>query len=405
MYKKYFPSLSERINWKKLIYFDSACSYLKNIKTIEWINLYYNKFSCCSWDRESSYLGSLLANEISIARQKTKEFIWAADGDYIVFTSSTTDSINKLIYAIDEKKINTFIVTDVEHNSNFLPQYEYSKLRNIDFNIFPYKDIFNIKKLDRELSKYKEPFLFCITHSSNILGGINDIKTIASIVHKNWGYILVDDAQYICHHKENVMLNNIDFLAFSGHKLWWPTGIGILYIKKSCEDLIKYSQKVWWWTIKYYKDNIPYYKLLPDFLEWWVQDFSAIMWFSACIDFLKDMSYEKIEKYISELNEYFWKQFNDKKMWDAFEVLNLPDSHIVTLSPKYFNAQDFHQYCNYFIDDYVVSFRTWTMCADNYVNKYLNWNTNIIRLSFWIYNNKKDIESFMNIISYYLKSI
>lgn len=402
MYKKHFPILNKKINWKSLIYFDSACSYLKNYKTLESINRYYTDFSCCSWDRESSYLGSLLLKEITDTRNNIKKNIWAKKDDYIVFTSGTTDSINKLIFSLDDTKIKTIITSDLEHNSNFLPQLEYSKQKNIDFKVFSYKDILNLEKLEDKLKQLKQPFLLCFTHSSNIIGWNFDIKNISELVHKYGWYILIDDAQYITHNKEDVIKNDIDFLVFSAHKIWWPTWIWILYIKKWLEHFIKYSNKLWWWTIKNINKLQVNYKTLPYFLEWWVQDFAWILWLDWCIDFINEIWYENINNYIKDLVAYFWEKFYKNKLDNYFEILSLKESLIVTLKPKNFNVIDFHGYCNYFLDDYIISFRTWSMCADNYVNNYLHREKNIMRLSFWIYNDKDEIDIFINnLIKYY----
>ena len=404
-FSQHFPILANKIDSKKLIYFDSACSYLKNEKTISWIDRYYNEYSCCSWDREASYLWSKLFEEIVNSRNKIKDFIGAKKSDHIIFTSGTTDSINKLIYALDENKIKTLITSDLDHNSNFLPQLEYSKNKNIDFCIFPYKEILNLDMLKKRLSSIKFPFLFCFTHSSNIIWWNFEIKKIAEIVHNYWWYIFIDDAQYISYNQEKVLENDIDFLAFSAHKIWWPTGIGVFYIKNSSEDIIRYSNKVWWGTVKTIFEYIPRYKNFPDFLEWWVQHFAWILWFSDCLDFINNIWIDNINKYILELSDYFFKNFEKNNFGKEFDIISLRQSWIITLKPKNFNCIDFNNYCNYFLENYIISFRTWSVCADNYVNNYLSWDKNIIRISFGIYNQKKDIDIFIDVLKNYLKDI
>jgi len=402
MYKKDFPVLNNNKEWKKLIYFDSSCSYLKNKYTINGINKYYLEYSCCSWDREASFLWSKLFWEINDTRSLIKNFIWANKEDNLIFTSGTTDSINKLIFWIDEKKISTIITSDLEHNSNFLPQLEYCKQKNIKFTIFSYKDIIDPVKLDTKLSIIKWSFLFCFTHSSNIIWWRFYIEEISKIVHKYWGYILVDDAQFISYNEENVIKNNIDFLVFSAHKIWWPTWIGILYIKKWKNEIIKYSNKVWWGTIVNINNFKPNYKKNMDFYEWWVQDFAWILWFWECIKYYKKIWYKEINTHIISLYQYFIKKYNNLNLNSEFNIISTKQSWLITLIPKNINVIDFNSYCNYFLEDYIISFRTWSVCADNYVNTYLNWNNNIIRISFWIYNTKDDIDIFINTLIKYL---
>ena len=405
MLKKDYPLLSKKVNNKNLIYFDSSCTYLKNINTINEVNRYYIDYSCCSGDRESSYLWALLQEEIEDTRSKCIKFIWGQKNDFIVFTSWTTDSINRLIFSIDESKIKNIITSDLEHNSNYLPQLEYSKTKNINFNCFKYKDILDLDILENKLRKINWWFLLCFTHCSNIIGSSFDLQSISKIVHKYWWYFLVDDAQYIAHNRENVLLNYIDFLAFSAHKIWWPTWIWILYVKSWSEDIIKFSSKIWWGTIINLDNEKVEYKKLPYFLEGWVQNFWWILWLKWCINYYNEISYEKINTHINVLVKHFWDKFYENNLDNHFEILSLDNSLIITLKPKSFNVIDFHWYCNYFLDDYIISFRTWTMCADNYVNNYLKWDKNIMRLSFWIYNTNEEIDILINTITQYIKDI
>lgn len=403
MYKKYFSILNKKINQKKLIYFDSACSYLKNNFTIKWINNYYKDYSCCSGDRWTSFLWTQLLEKINKCRKSVKKFINANIDDYIIFTSWTTDSINKLIFSINKKQIHTIITSDLEHNSNYLPQYEYSKQYNIDFKIYSYKDILDYEKLEKKIKKIKPWFLFCFTHSSNIIWYNFNIKDISNLVHKYWGYILVDDAQYIAYNKEDVEENNIDFLVFSAHKMWWPTWIWILYIKKWAEKILKNSNQVWWWTIKKIDSFVPIYKWFPYFFEWWVQNFAWILWLHESIKFYKNIWVDNINKYVTNLSEYFWKKFDKNDLNNEFKIISDKSSAIITLKPLNFNSIDFHLYCNYFLKNHIISFRTWTMCVDNYINTYLDKNINIFRLSFGIYNTKKEIDIFFDVLEEFLK--
>lgn len=405
MYKNDFPILSHKKNWKNLIYFDSACSYLKNYKTIEWITYYYENYSWCSWDRESSFLWSLLQNEIDETRKIVQRFIWARFNDTIIFTSGTTDSINKLVYSLDENIIQTIITSDLEHNSNYLPQFEYSKQKKIDFHIWSYTDILDLDILEAKLSKIKKKFLFCFTQSSNIIWWTFNIKAISNLVHKYWWYIFVDDAQFIWYNEENVSDNNIDFLAFSSHKIWWPTGMWILYVKNGSENILKYSNQVWWGTVLSINEWIPKYKKIPYVLEWWVQNFSWILWLKSCIEYINHIWYTTINTQVLWLTTYFLDQLKNHSLYDLFSVISVENSSLITLIPVKFQSVDFHQYCNYFLEDYIISFRTGSMCADNYINNYLQSEKNIMRLSFWIYNTESEIDTFITVIKNYLKTM
>lgn len=407
MYKNDYPILQRKIEWKTLIYLDSACSYLKNSSTLEWIQNYYLNFSGCSWDRQSSLLGAELHNKINKVRKNIQSFLGANSEDNIIFTWWTTDGINMVISWIDVSQINVVVTTAIEHNSNYLPAYQEAKKRNIQHLHISYDIILNLTKLEecfQGLQNSSKPFLFCITHASNITGEVFDIASISELVHSYGWYILVDDAQFVAHNQEDVIRNNIDFLVFSGHKIWWPTWIGCLFIKKWCETLIVYSSKIGGGTISTMKKWEPKYKWLPDFLEWWVQDFAGILWLGASISYRDSLWTEAIQSHISQLVEYFWEKYRKMK-WDIYFIVRSEKwVWIITLEPKKFQSIDFHQFCNYFLDDVIISFRTGTVCADNYVNSYI-WHSNIFRLSFWLYNTLDDIDSFYDALNSYIESL
>jgi len=161
--KKYvffrFPHSRKKYFLKKLIYFDAACTALKPYQTINGISRYYSEYSCCSWDRESSLLGSRLEEEIQNTRKVIRNFIWAWDTDSIIFTASATDWINIITNAIGSD-IETFIVSNLEHNSIYLPTYESAKQENKNFIVLPYEEILNIEKLEKHLIGIKKHFFY-----------------------------------------------------------------------------------------------------------------------------------------------------------------------------------------------------------------------------------------------------
>lgn len=395
------PRLLQNIDWKKLVYLDAACTYLRNEEFISQIADYYTDFSSCAGDRESSYLWSLLSEKITLVRKNILSFIWADKNDYVIFTSSTTDSINIIAHWIIQN-IDTVIVSDLEHNSNYLPWYNITQQSNKKLLLLPYSDIVDWDTLSGILQDIGEPFLLSITHASNILGWLFDIKSIANIVHKFWWYIFVDDAQFIAHNSENAIDNDIDFLAFSWHKIWWPTGIWVLYIKKTMSSIITNSIHLGWWTVKKITNWIPEYKKFPEFLEWWVQNFSGILWLWSIIQDRISQNSNKNTEYIQNLTDFFHKKFNEGIYQNHMSIISFSQWGIVTICPKTFHAIDFHQFCNFFHSKYIISFRTGSFCADNYVNIYLNGEKNIMRFSFGIYNSYEDIDILFLALNEYL---
>ncbi len=395
-----YPILDQRHSGKKLIYLDAACTYLRSTGFIEASSRYYTEYSSCAGDRESSYLGSRLSEEIELTRRDIKKFLSAAPEDCIVFTWSTTDSINALANGLSED-IKTYLISDLEHNSNYLPWRECALASHRSFQILPHKDVFDPVKLAWILEKIEKPFVLSLTHASNIIGWVFDIALVSEIVHKAGGYFCVDDAQYVAHHQEDVVKNGIDFLAFSGHKIGWPTGIGVLYMKKSVTHLITKSLRYGGWTPKrFWENHIPEYKSLPEILEWGVQNFSGILGLKYAIAEVQDSGGRSA--HVQWITDYFLEKFIFNGFDRYMEIESLPTGNMVTLRPKTFNAIEFHQYCNYFLPDHIIAFRTGTVCADMYAAAYL-WNEkNIMRFSFGVYTSKEEIDVLFSALQQYL---
>ncbi len=403
MFSSDFPILEKSISWKKLIYFDAACTALKPYQTIDGISRYYREYSCCSWDRESSFLGSKLQEEIHQTRKEIQKFLWAHDDDSIIFTGSATDGINMLMHAIGWN-IHTFIVSNLEHNSIYLPAYEVAKKQNKDFLVTPYWEILKREHLEKHLASIQKPFLLSVTHASNIIGGRFDIREVAECVHKYGGYILVDDTQFVSYNDEEMQKNNIDFLVFSWHKIGGPTGIWVLAIKKTASFLIQESSRIGWGTIRSISD-VPVYKWLPYFLEWGVQNFWGILGLLWALSWRNTVTTDILHQHVLSLSQYFIDKLHREKLADILQVISLPESSLISVIPETFQAIDFHQYCNYFLPEAIIAFRTGTMCADIFSQTSLNSEKNIMRFSFGIYNTKEEIDILFIALKTYLWSL
>ncbi len=395
-----YPVLEKDFQGKSLIYFDAACTYLRDQEFIENSIEYYSHYSTCAWDRESSYMGSFLTERLSLVRRDIRAFLWAKSWDYIIFTASTTDAINLLSQAL-AYHIDVFLVSDLEHNSNYLPWYESAKNHGKECILLPFQNVVDLSMLEETLVTIKKPFLLSFTHASNILWGIFDIASISKIVHKHGGYLFIDDAQYLPHHLEDVAMNDIDFLAFSWHKLSWPTGIGVLFIKEELGSMLSYSWRVGWWTLKSIRNGIPEYKPLPEYLEGWVQNFGAILWLGYIVHRRLNDTNNSVE-HIAQLMKYFYSQFEKFWLEKYMKIISYREGSIITICPTTFHAIDFHQYCNYFFEWYIIAFRTGSFCADNYVERYLSGEKNIMRFSFGRYNTPKDIDILLQAFTKYL---
>lgn len=405
--KKEFPVLSSKIDGKKIIYLDNACSVLKPNAVIESVLLYYTKLGGCGGHRSGHILSEKIEEQIDNVRNLTKEFINAADDNEIIFTSGFTEGANFVAegFTFSDKK-NEIIVSDLEHNSNLLPFWEVALKKRLVFKIFKTENdgSFDLNKFKKFISA--KTALVAVSHSSNVFGGILPVKQIAEIVHGVGAKIFVDDAQYLSSHKEDVIENEIDLMAFSAHKIGGPPGVGVLYGKS--ELLKKINRfKVGGGTVKNFslKKNVldVNYLSAPHGFEAGIQNYPGIMGLGAAIKFLNDKGIENIRSHVSELVSYAVGSLLDIYQVKILgDIDNLDKGSIVSfvfLDKKY-TPSDFNIYLNNDLPDKVIAIRVGEQCANLlYKTKKLPKSA---RISFFAYNTKKDVDYFIDALKKYI---
>lgn len=403
--KKEFPVFQKRINGKKLIYFDNACSVLKPQPVIKAVNDYYQNLGTCSGDRSSHHLSWRVQELIEKSREKAREFINASSVKEIIWTRNTTEGINLIATSFPFKKPkNEVILTLLEHHSNFLPFYEHSKRRNFKIRIVPPTKggTLDLNLLEKAITK--KTALVAVTSLSNVTGLIYPVKEIAFLAHRQGAKILVDDAQYIASHKEDVQEKKIDFLVFSGHKIGGPTGIGVLYIKESLiKNLLPYSvgggtiQSV---SIKENKIKVKY--LPPPFcFEAGIQNYAGIIGLGAAISFLEKQN--NIANWVEKLSSYALQQI--KKISEVKFLVNYEVQKPSSLISFYFKDKkvslyDFNLFLNHGLRNYFIAVRCGHHCAQP-LHQFLGSPISM-RLSFFIYNSKKEIDIFVQALKNFL---
>lgn len=399
-----FPALNKKINGKKLIYFDNACSVLKPGFVIDAILSYYRNLGACAGGRSTHLLSQKVEELCEIAREKVKNFIGAKSHKEIIFTKNTTEGINLIAKSFPfSKSKNEVITTNFEHHSNLLPFFEEEKKGRIKLKIFKAEPdgTIDFNKLDKFISS--KTALVSVAHISNVLGNILSIKEIAKIAHKKNALILADDAQYVSVHKEDVQRNDIDFLVFSGYKIGGPTGIGVIYGK---EELLKKLnpfnvgggtvEKVWTERNQLKLKYLP----IPRKFEAGVQHYAGIIGLGAAVDFIQKIGYRQISKHISFLRQYL---ISELLKIPQIKILGRPESSIVSFyfeSKKHF-AHDFNMYLNYEIRDYVVAVRCGHHCAMP-LHQFLKILYSL-RISFFIYNMQGEIDIFIGALHKFLE--
>ena len=231
--RKDFPNLKEKNRGKNLVYLDSAATSLTPKQVINSESEYYEKFGG-SIHRSVYELGEIATNAFENSRKRIADFIGASKNS-IVFTKSATESINLVAesWGYDNLKSgDVVLLTDMEHHSNIIPWQIICKKTGAEIKYLKSTEQGTINLDDLRSSLDNNVKMVSITHASNVFGTINPIKEITDIVKKNGSKIMIDGCQSIPHMKVDVIDLDCDFYAFSGHKMFGPTGVGVLYGKE-----------------------------------------------------------------------------------------------------------------------------------------------------------------------------
>jgi len=297
-----FPLFGKSINGQPPVYFDNACMSLKPLPVIKAINEYYNDYPACG-GRSGHKLADTVTKKVAKARKKVAEFINAKHDEEIIFIRNTTEGINLIAYTLALNSSDIILTTDKEHNSNLIPWQILAKKIGVVHKVVPSKpdNTFDLKKFESLMSGQVK--LVAMGHTSNLDGVSIPAKKIIKIAHKHGALVLLDAAQSAPHKKIEVVDLDVDFLAFSGHKMLGPTGTGVLYGKKTLlenlEPFLTGGDTVEFST---YTDH----KLLPipEKFEAGLQDYAGIIGLGEAADYLKKVGYENIAEHEYKLNKY-----------------------------------------------------------------------------------------------------
>ncbi|MDD5638404.1 MAG: cysteine desulfurase [Candidatus Pacebacteria bacterium] len=300
-----FPILSRKIYDKPLVYFDNGATTQKPKIVIDSITELYSEYNS-NVHRGVHYLSDKMTEKYEIAREKIKNFLNAESNSEIIFTKGTTDSINTVAFSFGEKYIkegDEIIISEMEHHSNIVPWQMLCQRKKSILKIIPFND-----KGELELEEYKKLItpktkIVSIVHTSNSLGTVNPIKEIIDIAHKNNIPVLIDGTQAIQHRKIDVKDLDCDFYCFSGHKIYGPNGIGILYGKeKWLQELPPYQGGGDMIDRVTFEKTI--YAELPFKFEAGTPNYIGAIGLGIAIDYLNNIGMENIYNYEKQLLEY-----------------------------------------------------------------------------------------------------
>lgn len=377
---------------KEIVYFDNGATTLKPDTVKNAIIDYYENYSANA--HRGDYKISMIVDEkYEKTRSKIKEFINAKEDSEIVFTSGTTDSINLIVNSYFRqhlKKDDEVLITYSEHASNILPWFVLQQEIGIKVNYIKLDESYevtldNVKKAITNNTK-----VISLAHITNVVGDVRPIKQIAKLAHENNILLVVDAAQSIAHTKVDVTDMDIDFLAFSAHKIYGPTGIGVMYAKFSLLDEMKPRNYGGGMNAIFTKDGYIELREVPTRFEAGTPNIEGVIGLSAAIDYVNNIGIDKINKYEQDLKKYLLEELSKL---DFIEVYNKnAKGSSVAFNIKNIFAQDTAVY----LDKYNICIRAGNHCA-KILNEAIRVN-NTCRIVISFYNTKEEIDLLINVL-------
>ncbi|MBI4232629.1 cysteine desulfurase [Candidatus Peregrinibacteria bacterium] len=394
--KQDFPIFKRQINGKPLVYLDNAATSQKPKQVIDAISHYYEN-SNANIHRGVHALSEEGTAAYENSRLETAKFINAHSPEEIIFTRNATESINLVAYTWAEKNIQAgdeILVSALEHHSNFVPWQQLAKRKQASLKIIPLKiseETLNKAKqvtieLDLEACKElltKKPKLLALTGMSNVLGTITPLKEIIAQAHQNGSTVLIDAAQSVAHDTTDVQTLNADFLAFSGHKMLGPTGIGVLYAKKELLEQMPpflYGGDM----VKVVSDSATEWNDLPHKFEAGTPNIADVIAFARALAYLKQAGLQNIAQHEHNLLKYAIERFS--KYPEVTLYLSPEQGGILSFTVKGVHPHDIASIFN----QEGIAIRSGHHCNMPLMQKLQIPAT--ARLSFYLYNTEEDID-------------
>lgn len=386
--RSYFPILNQEVNGEPLVYLDSAATSQKPVGVIEAVNKYYREYNS-NVHRGVHTLGTKATDGYEGAREKVRKFINAKTTQEVIFTKGTTEAINTVAssYGIaNVKKGDEIVITYMEHHSNIIPWQQVAKMTGATLKYIPLQEDGSLSLEDVKETVTPNTKIVAVTLISNVLGVINPIKEITKIAHENGAVMVVDGAQGAPHMKIDVQDLDCDFLAFSGHKMCGPTGIGVLYGKKALLENME--------PVEFGGEMIDFvnlydstWKELPWKFEGGTPIIAGAIGLGAAIDFLEEIGLEQIQKHEHQLSTYALEKMSEIEGITIYGPKEAGRrAGLVT-----FNIADVHPHdVATVLDAEGIAVRAGHHCAQPLM-KWLNASATA-RASYYLYNSEEDID-------------
>lgn len=384
-----FPVLNQDVYNKKMIYLDSAASAQKPIQVLlkeeEVHNEYYGNIH-----RGAHFMADKATVAFEDVRSKLQTFINATSKKEIIFTKGTTESVNLVASSFSDaflKEGDEIIVSEMEHHANIVPWQLAAEKKRAKIVKFPFADNGELELDKLESLITDKTKLIAVAHVSNVLGTINPIDEITKIAHKNNVAVFVDGAQAVQHISIDIQELDVDFYAFSAHKMYGPNGVGVLFGKEKWLNKMPPYQGGGEMISEVSFEKTTFNEL-PYKFEAGTPNITSVIAFGAAIDFINETGIHNIAVWEQDLLEYATKKL---KEIDGIKIYGEAQEKSGVIS---FNVNGAHPYdLGMLLDKMGIAVRTGHLCADTVMQHYGINGT--VRISFGMYNTKDEIDTFI----------
>ena len=383
-YKENFPILNNR----DIAYLDSGATTQKPIQVIKEVEKFYEKYNANP--HRGAYTLSIEATELyENTRAKIANFINARYKEEIIFSKNATESLNLIAYSYgmdNLKKDDEVVLSIMEHHSNLVPWQKVTKATESKLKYMYINENFELSDEEIESKITDKTKIVGITHVSNVLGTINNVKKIIKYAHKKGAIVIVDASQSIPHMKIDVQDLDADFLVFSGHKMLAPLGIGVLYGKR--EILNKMEPFLMGGDmIEYVYEQNTTFAPLPNKFEAGTQNVEGVLGLGAAIDYIENIGYDNIQKIEKDVVSYARQELSKLDYLTLYMTPN-EENHSSVIS---FNMNGVHPHdVASILDTEGVCVRSGNHCAQPLM-RFLGIDSTC-RASFYFYNTKEDVD-------------
>lgn len=390
--KQDFPIFNQKINDETLVYLDNAATS-QIPKFVEEKVRDFNEKERANVHRGVHALGLRATNQYESSRQKVANFIGANNAKEVIFTSGCTDSLNLVAASFGEQNMQAgdeILVSIMEHHSNLLPWQQLAKRKQAKLNFIEINSdgLLDIKNLKSKINSKTK--IVALTHVSNVLGTINPIKELTDLAHEKGAIVVVDGAQAVGHFPIDVAELNVDFYAFSGHKMFAPTGIGVLYGKKDLLDKMQPYRLGGEMIANVTREGATWAEV-PYKFEAGTPNIAGAIGLGAAIDYLQSLDFELIQKHEQELTSYALEKLKNVSGLTIYG----PQKSNGRIGVISFNLKNIHPHdLATALDLNGIEVRAGHHCAQPLMASLNTEST--VRASLSIYNTKDDIDKLVS---------